>query len=134
MFFLLIQGAFERFGGKYVMHRPFCSDCNENYAAINYQVDNKTYFRSKCAACLRKLKKKKPVPPAWIRAGYKKKSRCDKCGFTATNLKTQLRVFYVDGNLKNNDWANLKTICLNCQAGLLDSKLTWKPADLIPDY
>ena len=116
------------------MTRPLCSECNENSAAINYQFDNRTYYRSKCAACLRKQAKKKPVPPLWIRSGYKKKTKCDRCGFTALNVKTQLRVFYVDGNLKNNDWSNLRTICLNCQAGLLDSKLSWKPADLVPDY
>ena len=45
-----------------------------------------------------------------------------------------MRVYHVDGNLKNNDWTNLKTICLNCQAALQDSKTTWKPADLVADY
>jgi len=45
-----------------------------------------------------------------------------------------MRVYYVDGNLKNNDWNNLKTICLNCQAAVLDAKLGWKPSDLVADF
>ena len=114
--------------------RPLCSKCKENPAAINYCSNDRTYYRSLCASCIRKEKKIKPVPPAWIKAGYKKKTKCDRCGFLASNIKTQMRVYYVDGNLKNNDWNNLKTICLNCQASLQDSKTTWKPADLVADY
>jgi hypothetical protein len=87
-----------------------------------------------CAGCIRKKKKIKPVPPSWVKAGYKKKNKCDRCGFVALNIKTQMRVYYVDGNLKNNDWQNLKTICLNCQAALQENKTTWRPADLVADY
>lgn len=103
-------------------------------AAVNYTRNNVVYFRSCCAACIRKKRKIKPVPPVWVKSGYKKKSRCDKCNFTAKNTRTQLRVYYVDGNMKNNDWNNLKTICLNCQAALADSQSSWKPADLVADY
>ena len=116
------------------MPRPICKICNENPAAVNYIAEDRTHYRAQCAGCLRKLKKQKPVPPSWIRAGYKKKAKCDRCGFTSTNIKTQLRVYYVDGNLKNNDWSNLKTVCLNCQAAIQDAKLGWKPADLVADF
>jgi hypothetical protein len=116
------------------MYRPYCVDCNENLSAVNYIRNNVIYYRKLCSACIRKKSKIKPVPPAWVKSGYKKKAKCDKCSFSAKNLKTQLRVYYVDGNLKNNDWNNLKTICLNCQALLQDSKLGWKPADLVADY
>jgi len=74
------------------------------------------------------------VPPSWVRSGYKKKSQCDRCNFVATNLKTQMRVYYVDGNLQNNNWSNLTTICLNCQSIIQESKISWKPADLVADY
>lgn len=116
------------------MNRPICKKCNENPAAVNYFSNGKTHYRSFCAACIRKKKKERPVPPGWIRAGYKKKTKCDRCNFVAANPRSQLRVYYVDGNLKNNDWSNLKTICLNCQAAIQDAKLGWKPADLVPDY
>jgi hypothetical protein len=116
------------------MYRPYCAECNENLAAVNYIRNETVYFRKLCATCIRQKSKTKPVPPAWVRAGYKKKNKCDKCSFVAKNNKTQLRVYYVDGNLKNNDWHNLKTICLNCQALLQDSKTGWKPADLVADY
>lgn len=116
------------------MTRPICNVCKENPAAVNYLVNDKVYYRKKCAGCIRKDNKVRPVPPSWQRAGYKKKIKCDKCGFTAANLKTQMRVYYIDGNLKNNDWSNLKTICLNCQAALQDNKSSWRPADLEADF
>lgn len=116
------------------MFRPICTTCKENPAAINYKQGEITHFRTQCAICIRKKKNLKPQPPAWLKSGYRKKSKCDKCGFIASNVKSQMRVYHVDGNLKNTDWTNLKTICLNCQAAIQDSKTTWKPADLIADY
>jgi hypothetical protein len=116
------------------MMRPICRSCKENPAAVNYVSEQKTRYRSQCASCIRKKNKQKPVPPSWMRAGYKKKSKCDRCGFTAAHVKTQIRVFYVDGNLKNNNLTNLKSICLNCVAAITESKTSWKPADLIADY
>jgi hypothetical protein len=116
------------------MYRPYCAACGENLAAINYIKTSKIYYRKHCAACIRKKSKIKPLPPSWAKSGYKKKHKCDRCNFVAKTVKKQLRVYYVDGNLKNNDWNNLKTICLNCQAALEDSKVNWKPADLEADY
>jgi hypothetical protein len=116
------------------MNRPICKTCTDNPVAINYTGKNKTYYRQQCAMCLRRNKKLKPIPPTWFRAGYKKKTKCDKCGFVASNIKTQLRVYYLDGNLKNTNLQNFTTICLNCQASLQDSKISWKPADLVPDF
>lgn len=116
------------------MNRPICKECNENPAAINYKIDGITHYRTVCASCIRKSKKTKPVAPAWHRAGYKKKGQCERCNFVASNAKTQMRVYYLDGNLKNTAWTNLKTICLNCSAAIQDSKLGWKPADLVADF
>ena len=71
--------------------------------------------------------------PGWAKAGYTKKTKCDKCNFQF-KLLTQSNVFYLDGNLKNNDWLNLRTVCLNCQEEILKSKTTWKPSPLTPDF
>ena len=43
-------------------------------------------------------------------------------------------VFYVDGNLRNNNHFNLKTVCLNCCQEVYRSKLPWKRSTLTPDY
>ncbi len=116
------------------MNRPICKDCGENPAAINYKNGDEIHYRSTCATCMRKAHNLKPIPPSWVKAGYKKKQKCERCNFVASNLKTQMRVYYLDGNLKNNDWSNLKTVCLNCQAAIQDSKLGWKPAGLEADF
>ena len=116
------------------VYRPYCKACGKNLAAINYKRNDVVYYRKNCASCIRKKAHSKPVPPSWTKSGYKKKGKCDKCGFVAKHTKTQLVVYYVDTNLKNNDWNNLRTICLNCQAAIEDSKSTWKPADLVADY
>lgn len=38
----------------------------------------------------------------------------------------------MDGNTDNNHWANLKTICLNCQSEV--AKTTWRPGAIQPDF
>lgn len=117
-----------------IMKRAICPTCNERPVAICNHIKGKVYYRTQCDACIRKGKKLRPKPPAWVRAGYKKKDRCERCGFKAHYPVKQLRVFYVDGNLKNNDWANLKTVCLNCQVEVMESQLPWQPSDLVPDF
>jgi hypothetical protein len=107
--------------------RPLCSVCKQRPVAINYVKQDITYYRKKCDPCGRKEEKLKPKPAAWVKAGYKKKPHCEKCGFQA-KLLDQLQVFHLDGNLKNTDWANLKTICANCAIEVYKSKLPWKPS------
>ena len=114
------------------MIRPICKSCNKNHCAINYVRKEKTYFRSLCDECGRKKNKKKPRIPKWQKAGYKKKTTCDLCGFKAT-YATQMTVFYVDGNLENNEFINLRTICLNCVEVLKRKDVTWKRGDLQVD-
>ena len=46
----------------------------------------------------------------------------------------QLFVYHVDGSLKNVNSFNLKTVCANCQIELIDLKLPWKPAAIVPDF
>lgn len=114
-------------------HRPMCPTCNARLVAINCKKNDITYYRKQCDSCLRKGKKLKPKPPAWALSGYKKKPHCEKCGFVAKHQE-QLQVFYVDGKLNNNNWANLKTICANCAVEVNKSKLPWKPGPILPDF
>jgi hypothetical protein len=56
------------------------------------------------------------------------------CNFKAELVEKQLSVFHIDGNKRNTDRSNLKTICLNCQQVVYRSRLPWRPADLVPDF
>ena len=69
---------------------------------------------------------------SWERAGYKKKSQCDICGFKCL-YHTQIAVFFVDGNLENVVFTNLKSICLNCIEVIKHKKVNWKRGDLAVD-
>jgi len=71
--------------------------------------------------------------PRWMRAGYKQKTKCDKCGFGSPH-KEVFRVFHVDGNLNNCRPNNLKTVCANCSQVLAKEGLGWKQGDLVADY
>mgnify|MGYP003337647017 CR=1 FL=1 len=112
--------------------RKLCPKCNLRPVAINYHRDDVTHYRSKCDSCLRVEKRLGPKSPGWVKSGYKKKPHCEKCGFKA-KLTEQLGVFYVDGNLKNNNWVNLKTICLNCAQEVIKSRSSWRQSSLLAD-
>lgn len=114
--------------------RTICPTCNQRPVAINNKKNNKTYYRKQCDHCLRAGKKLKPPAPSWFKRGYRKKECCEKCGFKAKYPKQQLRVFYLDGDMRNNTIANLRTICLNCQQEIILSRLPWKEAELVPDF
>ena len=115
------------------MTRPLCNACKGNPVAINYRSGDKIRYRKVCASCARKGKRGKSAAAAWQRAGYTKKSACDRCGFKCKN-SAQMFVYYLDGNLKNNDWANLKTVCANCRIEVNDSRTTWRESPLTPDF
>jgi hypothetical protein len=113
--------------------RNLCPRCFEFPVAINYKRDGKTHYRSMCISCIRKGKKLKPQPAAWMKSGYKKPERCELCNFKAKTEK-QLFVFHIDGNLKNTNWHNLKTVCANCRIELDNGKLPWKQSTIQPDF
>ena len=114
------------------MNRPLCTLCKGNYAAINYRVADKIYYRKICAGCARKNKRSKEMP-GWTKSGYKKKTVCERCGFKA-KFAQQIFVYYLDGNLKNNTWSNLRSVCANCRIELNSSKTTWRESPLVADY
>jgi len=113
------------------MERDICPICKLNPVAINYYRGERVYYRSACTPCIHH-KRRIAVPVAgWIKSGYQKSERCDRCSFKF-KLVTQSRVFHVDGNVKNCHWANLRTICLNCSSEV--AKTSWRPSDLQPDF
>ncbi len=111
-------------------YRPLCQACHKRPAAINYQKDGKIHFRKKCDGCARK---KRPKKTNWQLAGYVKKKQCERCGFKS-KYHQQFFVYHTDGNLKNVQHTNLRTICGNCQIEIAVTGLGWKQGDLIPDY
>jgi hypothetical protein len=114
------------------MERPLCTACTQRFCAVNYTKDGITHYRSKCEYCIKKNRKIKPPEPRWKLAGYKKKTTCDRCGFRS-KYAAQLLVFHIDGNLKNTNLRNLKTVCQNCVVEIKRSDLPWKPGDLEED-
>lgn len=112
------------------MTREVCPRCNKNLQAINYHRGEKTYYRSLCTPCIHRKKISIKKVPGWARAGYKKSTKCDRCAFIF-KLPDQSQVYYVDGNTNNNNWLNLRTICLNCSREVVKTK--WRPGELRPD-
>ena len=110
--------------------RNLCRVCNKRPVAINYYKEGKPYYRSKCDHCANGRGEGNPL---WAIAGYKKKAACDKCGFGSKHVD-QFNVFYVDGDLTNNRFNNLKTVCANCQRILHKEGVKWKQGDLRPDF
>ena len=112
--------------------RPICKNCNKNVCAVNYIRDGVRHYRSICDSCGKnKVKRRKTY--SWEKAGYKKKSVCDVCGFTAL-YQTQMTVFHIDGELTNVEFSNLRTICLNCVEVVKKKEIRWKRGDLQVDY
>ena len=113
--------------------RPLCVNCKSKPRAYAYKKGNKIYWRKLCDACNRKKSKKKIGGiTALQRSGYRKKSKCELCGFKARN-QLQLDVLFVDGNLRNTNNTNLKTVCANCQRLTSVKRLGWKMGDLVAD-
>lgn len=101
-----------------------CEKCNKNPKAINYKKDDRTFYRRLCDACI--IEKKKNKKPQWQQDGYKKKFKCESCGFTAEHA-TQLTVIETQ--------KNYKTICLNCEALFkIENKIRFRKGDLKSDF
>jgi hypothetical protein len=115
--------------------RPICPSCTNNRpVAVNCYRNGRVYYRRQCDSCLRAGRTAKLSPPAWYKRGYRKKPACEVCGFIARLPDLQLLVFHVDGDLRNTDTTNLKTVCLNCHPVLRQRRVSWKPAGVQPDF
>ena len=113
--------------------RPLCSKCKQRPSAFNNKRKGKIYYRSKCDQCIKEgLGLKTGFKSSWEKAGYRKKSICEKCGFKSKH-PAQMDVYHIDGNLKNASWNNLKTICANCGRIKAVEEIGWKQGSLIAD-
>lgn len=113
------------------MSRPVCLSCYQRPAAVNYHGKNKVYYRNRCDQCLRRHRPVNDPTPAHVRSGYRMRDRCELCNFKS-RVPDQIRVWYVNGNPKDGNWHNLKSICANCQIELVKKKLAW--IDVRPDF
>ena len=114
-------------------NRPLCKKCMSKPRAYAYKRGGPIYWRSMCDSCIRKdAGKKVGGITALQRSGYKKRKKCELCGFKAQDL-AQLDVLFVDGNLRNTTASNLKTVCANCQRLQGVRRLGWRVGDLIAD-
>ena len=110
--------------------RSLCKTCESRPVAINYRKADRIFYRSQCDHC---AKGRSLGKARWQKVGYKKKDKCDRCAFTS-KFPDQFDVYYIDGNPVNCQYANLKTVCANCQRILHKLKLPWRRGDLVPDF
>ena len=88
--------------------RPLCSNCKVQLAKPNgISKHGFKKWHKYCTDCA-----KAAYNPIF---GYllHKKNKCEKCGFVPED-KCQLDVIYKDGNKKNKEKSNTKTLCANC--------------------
>ena len=89
------------------INRPLCKQCKAKPRAYAYKRVNKIYWRSLCDTCNRKKAGKKVGGiTALQRSGYKKRNKCELCGYKAQE-SSQLDVYFVDGDLRNTKTTNL---------------------------
>jgi hypothetical protein len=109
-------------GRRSIVHqpnRPFCKLCKSALAKANGVTKNKfKKWHKYCSGCA-----KAAYNPKYGHLLHKK-PQCEACGFIAAD-KCQLDVVYRDGNKKNKDKSNIKTICANCNR-LMNKKLKTK--------
>lgn len=113
--------------------RPVCTVCKLRPCAVNYHKEQTVYYRKRCELCLKKQNEKRLSKPLWQQSGYKKKHKCERCGFHS-KVSQIFSVFTVDGNLRNTSPINLRTVCANCQILISVSGESWKNADLTSDF
>lgn len=102
-------------------NRPICTKCNKNFCCMsgNPRKDGSRYFKPFCQGCYTEQRygKRNALKKPWHYKGQQhtkyKKDKCELCGFIPKYLG-QLDVDHVDGNHKNNNPANLQTLCANC--------------------
>lgn len=88
--------------------RPLCSSCKVNLAKPNgVSKHGFKKWHKYCAGCA-----KAAYNPVFGHL-LNKKNKCEKCGFVPDD-KCQLDIVYKDGNKKNREKNNLKTLCANC--------------------
>lgn len=115
------------------MNRSICPACYQRPVAVNYRTKQRIYYRNRCDYCTRNNRPIKDPVPSWLKSGYRLKDKCELCNFKS-RVKNQIGIWYIDGNTKNNDWTNLKSICANCRLELQEKQLGWSEPVLKPDF
>lgn len=89
-------------------NRTLCKNCNLQLSKPNgISKHGFTKWHKYCSSCAKTLYDPKHSHR------INKKTKCDVCRFEAKD-KCQLDLIYLDGNAKNKDVKNLRTICANC--------------------
>ena len=108
-----------------------CIKCKKRPQTVNYRRGNKTYYRKVCFTCMKANEKNAKLPAQLLaRSGYQKKTKCDRCGFTARH-KEQMSIAYLDGSNLNVSRGNLRSVCSNCKIEMERLGSNW---DIIADY
>ena len=88
--------------------RPLCKECGTSLAKPNgISKHGFQKWHKYCIDCA------KAAYSPRFKYLTQKKSKCEICGFAAKD-KCQLDVIYKDGNRKNTEKSNIKTVCANC--------------------
>lgn len=88
--------------------RPLCANCRVNLSKPNGKSKKGfTKWHKYCAPCSKQL-----YNPRFSHL-KNKKLKCEGCGFVPQDM-CQLDLIFKDGNRKNRELKNLKTLCANC--------------------
>lgn len=104
--------------------RPLCENCKSSLAKPNgVSKHGFKKWHKYCSTCAKAAYDEK--------FGFllHKKNKCEKCGFVPED-KCQLDITYKDGNKKNKEKSNMRTLCANCNR-LHQKKLKEKKKSLL---
>ena len=104
--------------------RPLCEHCNTSLAKPNGKSKHGfKKWHKYCSTCAKAAYDEK--------FGFllNKKNKCEKCGFVPED-KCQLDIVYKDGNKKNKEKSNMRTLCANCNR-VYQKKLKEKKKSLL---
>ena len=104
--------------------RPLCEQCKVSLAKQNgVSKHGFKKWHKYCSSCAKAAYDEK--------FGFllNKKNKCDKCNFLPED-KCQLDIVYKDGDKKNKEKANMRTLCANCNR-LHQKKLKEKNKSLL---
>jgi len=112
---------------------PKCQRCNKKTCEVNYYRKGKTYYRKLCKNCINQDQQSKKLKNQLLKkSGYKKKSRCDRCGFLSKTPE-QIYIYYLDKDQLNVSISNLRSYCSNCVIELQHKPIK-NHGDLLADF